>query len=268
VRALGGTPFIGDVREARDVRPALVGCGSVIHVAAAYPRSPPEEAAAHQVRVDGARTLAQSAKEVGTRRMVLGSGYWVYADGRGVLTDDSPLDPRGESRVNFDAEEAARAEARPDDLEVLVVRPGMVYGDGSWFRGMVDSLREGTYQLPGRGENYWSLVERGDAAAAFQAVLEKGKGGRTYLVVDNAPIPLRDLVTLLVHELRLPFPPETSPERLRAAVGEDVAHHLEANRRGSNARLRALGWDPRFPDCRIGIPPVLRAMKFAGIGSP
>jgi nucleoside-diphosphate-sugar epimerase len=146
----------------------------------------------------------------------------------------------------------------------MVVRPGMVYGDGSWFRGMVDSIRAGTYRFPGNGGNRWSLVELGDAAAAFRTVLESGAAGRAYWVVDDAPISLRELATLLARELHAPAPEGISLETLRNEVGPVVAHHLAANRAGSNRRRHDLGWVPRYPDSRAGLLVVLARMAWAG----
>ncbi len=260
VRRVGANPVVGDLLDAAAVRRAVAECDCVIQVAAAYPGPgvPPDRP--RSVRVDGTRLLAQEARAAGVHRLILGSGYWVYADHPGVLHDDSPLDPRGESRLNFDAERAALAFAHPGEFEVVIVRPGMVYGDGSWFRGMVDSLRAGTYRYPGQGDNYWSLVALSDAAHAFRTLVDAGQSGEAYLVVDDHPITTRELSTLVARELGVATPSGVPFGELRSAVGDDVAHHLAANRAGSNQRLRHLGWSPLTPDARIGVPRLVRSM--------
>lgn len=260
VRAMGGAPVVGDVLDREAVRRAVTGCHAVIQVAATYPDpgSPPE--LPRRVRVEGTRNLAEAAKSAGARRLLVGSGYWVYADCPGVLTEDSPLDPQGESRINLEAERAGLEAGVPGDFDVVVVRPGMVYGDGSWFRGMVESIRDGSYQYPGEGRNRWSLVERHDAAGAFRLLLERGAAGQSYLVVDDAPISVRELADLVARELGAPIPRGIPMETLRHAVGDVIAHHLSANRSGSNQKLRGLEWVPRHPDARQGIPVALRSM--------
>jgi nucleoside-diphosphate-sugar epimerase len=265
ILAAGGAPAVGDVLDLEDVRRAVVDCGSIVQVAAAHPESDSASAVeyARRVRVEGTQNLAIAAQAAGARRLIVGSGYWVYADQPGQLTDDSSLDPRGESQVNHEAEQAGLGASVPGHFSVSVVRPGMVYGDGSWFRGMVDSIRAGTYSYPGDGANHWSLVELGDAAAAFRTVLEYGAPDAAYLVVDDAPISLRDLATLLARELDAPVPPGIALEILSAEVGPVVAHHLAANRAGSNRRLRDLGWVPRYPDCREGLPVIVGSMARA-----
>jgi nucleoside-diphosphate-sugar epimerase len=260
VLAAGGTPVIGDVLDPEEVRRAMTGCSAAVQVAATYPENPAEADRARRVRVDGTRNLAAAARAVGARRLVVGSGYWVYADQPGIVKDDSPLDPRGESRVNREAEEVGLESNEPGRLDVLIVRPGMVYGDGSWFRGMVDRIRGAEYQVPGAGENFWSLVEREDVGEAFRTILEMGGGGEAYLVVDDAPIPLHELVALIAQQLEVSVPGAISLPELERSVGPDVAHHLAANRAGSNEKLRRLGWVPHYPDCRVGVPLAVQSM--------
>ncbi len=191
---------------------------------------------------------------------MVGSGYWVYTDQPGVLTEGSALDPRGESKTNRDAELAGLEAASPGSLDVMVVRPGMVYGNGSWFRGMVDTIRGETYRIPGDGMNFWSLVDLEDTAAGFRSVLERGRTGESYLVVDDHPIRLGELIRLVADGLGVAEPKHVDGEELRREVGDDVARHLMANRGGSNGLLRSLGWTPHYPDCRDRLPAVLRSM--------
>jgi hypothetical protein len=44
-------------------------------------------------------------------------------------------------------------------------------------------------------------------------------------------------------------------------MGESVAAALGANQAVSNHKLRALGWRPRYPTYREGIPPTLRELS-------
>jgi nucleoside-diphosphate-sugar epimerase len=253
--------MVGDVLDTEAVRRAVEGCVAVVNVAAASPGPQVSAELSRRVRVEGTTNLGAAARRAHARRFVVGSGYWVYADHPGRLEDGSPLDPRGESRINFAAEQAGIEEARDGELEVTIVRPGMVYGNGSWFRGMVGSLRDGTYAYPGDGTNFWSLVELTDAARAFGAVLDRGAAGEAYLVVDDAPITVRELASLVAGELGLPLPGGLPSAELERVVGADVTHHLAANRAGSNRKLRALGWVPREPDSRLGLPKLLRSMR-------
>ncbi len=175
VRESGGIPFVGDLLDRRALRTAAEGCAAAIHLAA----HPSKEEDATRVRVEGARELLGAAREGGIARVVIGSGYWVYPGMPTVITEESPVDPRGESRANYDAERVGLRANSPGSLDVLVVRPGMVYGPGSWFRQLAVSLRSGGYSVAGDGKNHWSFVSLPDTGTAFVQVLSAESPGRS-----------------------------------------------------------------------------------------
>ncbi len=256
VRENGGTPILGDVLDPRSLQKAVAGCWGVIHLAA----NPPAESDLARVRVEGTRNLADAARRKKAFRLVVGSGYWVYQGQPNLIHESSPVEPRGESQINYDAERAGLEEHSHGSLEVLVVRPGMVYGDGSWFRGLADSIRAKEYRVVGEGANRWSFIDRWDAGTAFQAVLESGKAGEVYNAVDGHPAPLREFVDLVATELGVPPPPSITLEAGQREMGDVVARHLAADRPTSNDKLRGLGWRPRVARYRERVPSLLREM--------
>lgn len=254
VRENGGIPFLGDVLDPSSLRGAARGCASAIHLAA-HPSRDEDEA---RVRVEGARRLLEVARAEGLGRVIVGSGYWVYRGQPEWIDEESPVDPRGESRTNFDAERVGLEANAPGVLEVLVVRPGMVYGDGSWFRSLALSVRSGEYSVIGEGRNRWSFVSLPDCASAFARVLESGVGGGVYNVVDGSPASLREFVDFVAAQMGAAPPRSVTREAVEAELGETVAHHLVADRPTSNQKLTGLGWRPRFATYRDGVPAVIR----------
>lgn len=253
----GGEPVVASVLDRVALGRAVEGCDAVVHLAQARGNGGPETQA---VRVEGAANLRAVASSAGVRRLVVGSGYWVYRSHPGTISEDSPLEPIGLSRTNFDAERAAREGARVD-LDVVVVRPGMVYGDGSWFRGMVEELNAGTYRYVGDGRNRLSPVSLEDTAEAYRLLIETAPAGATFLVVDDLPVATADFARYVAARLGAP-PPQGMPfAEAEATWGADLVHLNAADRGASNARLRALGWRPRSPTFRDGIPRVLEAME-------
>jgi nucleoside-diphosphate-sugar epimerase len=262
VRESGGIPFVGDILEPASLREAARGCRAAIHLAA-HPSRDEDEA---RVRVEGTQRLVETARSEGMTRVLVGSGYWVYAGQSDWITEDSAVDPRGESRANFDAERIGLAANTPGTMDVLVLRPGMVYGDGSWFRALALAVRSGEYTLTGDGTNRWSFVALSDTATAYARVLAVGVGGEVYNVVDGSPAPLREFVEFVAAQEGAPAPGERTEAEAAGDVGEDVAHHLAADRPTSNGKLLALGWRPRFPTYRDGIPGVVREIFPRGSG--
>ena len=109
VRTAGATPIVGDVLEPSSLLAAASGADAIVHVAANPPADRGGTDRSREVRVDGVRHLVEAARSGGVRRLLVGSGYWVYADQPGLITEKSRVDPRGESRVNYDTERAALA---------------------------------------------------------------------------------------------------------------------------------------------------------------
>ena len=262
VTAAGGVPVLADLLDAAAVERAAVDCSAIVHVAANPSVRDPGPGAARRARVDGCRNLLAAARAAGVPRLVIGSGYWVYADQDGEFDENGRLDPRGESAINYATELAGREGGSPP--EVMVVRPGMVYGDGSWFRGVVDALRSDTYRLIEGGRNPWSFVGLADAAAGFRTVVEVGRSGEVYNLVDLSPTPWGEFIAHVAGRLGAAPPGSMPMDRARRELGEEIAYHLSARRAASSARLRSLGWAPRYPSYRAGIDALLASMGFGG----
>ena len=258
VSAAGGRGLVGDLLDAEGVRRAARSCQLLVHVAASTTEEAGRSGLSRRVRVEGCLNLLRAAQSEAVRRVVVGSGYWVYADQPGTITEESPVDPRGESRINFDTERVALEAAARGPTEVVVVRPGMVYGDGSWCRGVIDAVREGTYRYVGDGRNPWSFISLEDTGSAFARAAESGVSGELYNLVDGSPARWRDFGDFVAGRLHRPPPGTVSREEAARVMGPDVAHHLAAGRACSSAKLEHLGWRPRFRDFREGLPKLVR----------
>lgn len=253
-------PFVGSVLDPGAVARSIRGCEAVVHLATVSAPGPPGSPTAEQVRVEGCQNLLRAGRENGVARLVVGSGYWVYADQPNTITEESALDPRGESRVNRSTEVVALDPVGHGSMEVLVVRPGMVYGNGSWFRSMVAGILDGTYRVIGDGANPWSFVALDDAGEGFVRVLETGRAGEVYNLVDGRPAAWREFSNYVADRLSRDRPPSVSSEEAEAAYGADIAHHLGARRACSAGKVSGLGWKPRFPEYRSGLDVLLPRM--------
>lgn len=252
VAAVGAVPAVGDVLDPGSLRHAIAGAEAVVHLAAS-------DDAFERVRVEGGRNLVAAAQAAGARRFVVGSGYWIYGDHAEAITEASAIRERGPGRVNYAAEQAAMAANRPGDFDVVVARPGMVYGLGGWFARMVEDLKAGAFRYVGTGRNRWSPAHPADVGEGFRAVVERGEPGGTYLIVDDAPVPVREFASYVAERLGAPRPRGLPLPVAAKRLGSDRAAAWSANQAALNARLKSLGWRPRFPTHREGVPDVLRA---------
>lgn len=262
VAAEGATAVVGDVLHRPSLLRAARGCTDFVHLASAWndAGAPPQHA--ERVRVEGARNLVETARAIDGARLVIGSGYWVYAGSSQPIDEDSALDPAGESGANYAAEQVALDTGTAAGLEALVVRPGMVYGDGAWLRSMAEAIREGSYRVVDEGRNSWSFVALSDTGAAFRTVLEHGRPGSIYNVVDGEPATWGEFARSLAEELGRPAPPSIDTAAAEQLYGETVTRHLLANRSLRPLRLRALDWEPKVPSFREGLPALVRTMRW------
>jgi len=117
-----------------------------------------------RVNIEGTAALARQAADAGVRRFVFLSSVKVNGEftehGQAFTTNGAPApaDPYGLSK--FEAEQGLLQLARRSDMEVVIIRPPLVYGPGvkGNFATMVRWVRKG-YPLPlGAVNNQRSLV--------------------------------------------------------------------------------------------------------------
>jgi nucleoside-diphosphate-sugar epimerase len=136
----------------------------------------------------------------------------------------------------------------------------MVYGNGSWFRPVVDAIRDGSYRYIEDGANAWSFVSLPDTGAGFVRVAESGAPGEVYNLVDGHPAEWRAFGNEVAARLSVTPPASMSLHDAITQFGPDVAHHFHARRACSSAKLERLGWKPQYADYRAGLAPLLREM--------
>jgi nucleoside-diphosphate-sugar epimerase len=252
----------GDLTDGAVVGAALAEARpeAVIHLAAEI-GSQRDPARIEEVNVRGTERLLAACREAGIRRIVFVSTV-VTGDAHGaVLTEDAALPvetPYGRSK-----QEGERL-VHESGLEGVVVRPGHVYGPGGWFaEEFVRRLRRpGRFAVIGRGDNFWDMVHVADVARALADALERAPAGAVYHCVDDEPLPQREFLALAARELGVGRPRAIPAWLVRLAAGDGPARAVLRSARTSNARLRAeLGWEPRYPTVRQGVPATIAALR-------
>jgi nucleoside-diphosphate-sugar epimerase len=186
-------------------------------------------------------SLAESLERSGPARLVYLSSTGVYGGARGHVDEDTPVEPSAPN-----ARGRLEAEARYRRLGGISLRIAGIYGPG---RGVHERIRAGTYRLPEGGGGRISRVHVDDLVEALRVVLERGEPGGTYNVADDRPATQAETAGWLCARLGLPLPPTVPLASLHAS--------LQGDRAISNARLKALGWRPRYPDFVAGFSALL-----------
>jgi nucleoside-diphosphate-sugar epimerase len=180
---------------------------------------------------DGARNLLN---RFSGSRFLFTSSTSVYAqkDGNWV-TEESPANPEHESgKILRETEQFVLGRGG------TVARLAGIYGPGR--SALLKKLLSGQAIIDPECDRFVNQVHRDDAAAALFLLLERQPPpDEIYNVVDNKPVSLGEYYRWLAARLNRPLPP--------AGASLSQRKRGESNKRVSNAKLRALGWTPRYP---------------------
>jgi nucleoside-diphosphate-sugar epimerase len=201
--------------------------------------------------VDGLGNLLEALRARGSppARILFTSSTAVWGDRAGEWVDETtPPDPDNfRGAIVLEGESALGAAS--DSTTTL--RLGGIYGPGR--TRLLERVQAGEARCPEAGspaDATWSnRIHRDDAARALAHLLTLDDPDPVYVGVDDAPARLCDVYTHLAGLLGVP-PPERG--------GGD--ERSRSNKRCSNARLRATGFEFLYPTFREGY----RAMIEAG----
>jgi nucleoside-diphosphate-sugar epimerase len=196
---------VGDIGPDTDWATAVAGVDCVIHCAARVhqmdDRAADPLAAFRAVNRDGTAALARQAAAAGTRRLVFLSSVKVNGEtthGRGPFAASdmpAPQDPYGVSK--WEAEQVLHAIAADTGLEIVVIRPPLVYGPGvrANFARMVSWVARGRPLPFGLCHNRRSLVSVTNLASlAITAAEHPAAAGATLFASDGDDVSVRELL--------------------------------------------------------------------------
>ena len=235
----------------------------VVHLAA-HVHQPMKESAEsiatyRRVNVEATETLARSAAHAGVRRFVFLSSIKVNGDqtdrARALTEVDSPKAQDAYGMSKRDAELVLFRVSKETGMEVVVLRPPLVYGPGvkANFLALLKLVDSGLPLPLASVDNRRSLVFVGNLVDAVVASMEHSQAaGQTFLVSDGEDVATPELVRRIAKALgrraRL-FPCPVSALRLiGSAIGKSGAiERLTSSLVVDSSRVRAiLGWSAPF----------------------
>jgi nucleoside-diphosphate-sugar epimerase len=254
---------VGAIDGQTDWSSALAGVNVVIHLAARVhvmkETSVSPLDAFRNTNVHGTEHLARSASAQGVKRLVFVSSIKVngeetigghrYAE----LDSSSPKDPYGVSK--WEAEQALHRVAKETGLEVVIVRPPLVYGTGvkGNFAQMLRVLAKGIPLPLASVSNLRSLVYLGNFVdALLTCATHPAAAGQTYLVSDgedvSTPALLRQVGAAMGHPARLlPCPPVLLKLAGRVLGKSAQVERLLGSLQVDSSKIRReLGWRPPY----------------------
>lgn len=255
-----GEKVIGEINGSTDWRAALTGMDAVVHLAARVhvmrDAAADPLAAYRAVNVEGTLHLARQAA-AGVRRFVFVSSIKVNGEERATAYTeaDTPAPEDAYALSKWEAEQGLRQIAAATGLEVVILRPPLVYGPGvgANFLALLRAVARGMPLPLGAINNQRSLIYVGNLADAIVRCLEHpAAAGKTFMVSDGEDVSTSGLVRRMARALDrparlLPVPPSL----LRVAVGMAgksalAIRLMDALTVDSTAIRRDLGWSPPF----------------------
>src|ERR1700730_10185217 len=202
-----------------------------------------------RVYLNGARNLLGRFPE---SIMLFTSSTSVYAQTDGEwATEESAAEPKHETgKILREAEQLVINQGG------MAVRLAGIYGPGRSY--LLKRFLSGEAIIDSRQDRFVNQMHRDAEAAAFFLLLDRqprnnrasrscseSPAGEIYNVVDDQPILQSDCYRWLAAKLNRPVPPP----------GKSMSNRKRgrSNKRVSNAKLRGLGWTPRYPTFAEGM---------------
>lgn len=197
--------FVGNLLPTTDWRVALQGVKAVVHCAARVHVMREEGGdplmVYRQVNVEGTLSLARQSAAAGVSRFVFVSSIKVNGEvtppGLPFSAEDepAPLDPYGVSKL--EAEQGLRELEAKTGMEVVIVRPPLVYGPGvkANFASMMRWVARGVPLPLGAIHNARSMVTLDNLVDLLVTCLKHpAAAGQTFLVSDGEDVSTSELL--------------------------------------------------------------------------
>ena len=190
-----------------------------------------------RVYFDGARNLLE---RFGSSRILFTSSTSVYGQTNGEwVTEENAAEPKHETgKILRKAEDLVLANRG------IVIRLGGIYGPGR--SALLRKVLKRDAILDLENDRFVNQIHRDDAADAIRLILTREESaGEIYNVVDEQPILQSECYGWLAAKLNRPHP--------LTGRSPSIRKRGHSNKRVSNAKLRAIGWTPRYPNFAEGM---------------
>jgi nucleoside-diphosphate-sugar epimerase len=250
----------GDLAELPDLSGFLADIDTVVHLAglAHLIRAAADdcEDAFRRANVDAAVHLARAAAAAGVRRLVFLSTIKVNGEtttDRPFCETDPPNPHDAYARSKLAAEQALHRIATETDLEVVVIRPPLVYGPGvkANFLRLLQLVERGVPLPLGAIRNRRSLISLDNLSSLIHAAIRHpAAAGEVFLASDQCDCATPELVRMLAAGLgrTARLYPVAPPLLATCAklVGREATYHRIAGslQVDSSKASRLLGWRP------------------------
>ena len=267
--------IVGDIGDHTDWREALAGVDVVVHLAARVhvmqETAQDPLAAFREVNVLGTERLARQAASQGVQRLIFLSSIKVNGERSDApFRADQPVDPEDPYAISkWQAEQALQAIGKTTGLQVVVVRPPLVYGPGvkGNFRRLLKLVERGLPLPFASIDNRRSLVNVDNLCDLLTLCVEHPRAaGEVFLVSDNQDLSTPELIRTMAEALGRPARLLPVPVSWLLALAGLLGRRQEMQRLTESLQvdmgrtMATLDWRPRHSVAE-GIGKILRGRQ-------
>lgn len=203
--------MVGEIKEDTDWSFALNGCDAVIHTAALIHQTNNRDenplTQLRQVNLSGTLQLAHQARAAGIKRLIFISTAKVYGEEgeRPYIETDTPSPKDAYAISKWEAEQKLSALSQEDGMEVVIIRPPLVYGPGvkGNFKSLMDWVRKGLPLPLGAIDNRRSLIALDNLVDFITLCADREKSPRAaneiFLISDGVDVSTPELLRRVAH---------------------------------------------------------------------
>jgi len=157
--------------------------------------------------VEGTRSIVEACGRDSVKRFIhFSSTAAMGLIKRPVIDETVPCQPQTPyQKSKYESELAAFETGKKFGMEVIVLRPCMVYGPGGKgeFLKFCRLIKKGIFPRIGLGKNLTPIVHVSDVVQAAVNALDKGMAGEVYLIASETSPPLANIYGAITNALEV-----------------------------------------------------------------
>ncbi|MHB8173652.1 MAG: NAD-dependent epimerase/dehydratase family protein [Nitrospirota bacterium] len=154
---------------------------------------------------EGVANLIKAASEGRAKSVIVTFHTDCYGNRNGKwVTDADSVDPIGFCRPIADSLKIADRLAEEAGLNIIRVFPASVYGNGGWFKRLIEDMKAGKARLVEPGDNYLNLLHIDDLAGLYAEIVEHVDKSDVFTLSDDRPVTQKDLMNHITALMGLP----------------------------------------------------------------
>lgn len=199
----GADVRVADIFDIASMTAALEGCSMGINLATSLPGpSGRGDFATNDIlRIEGTPNWLEACRRAGVNRVIQQSIGLINSSNSTQWSDEETIFQSAKETTASRAIAACllmEKAVEESGLDWLTLRGGLFYGPGTGYDDTWHSMAKvGKLRLPGKGEDFVSLIHIADMAAATLKAIELWPSRRALIVCDNNPAPWREIFSFI-----------------------------------------------------------------------